>query len=541
MSPSKYQLLMGILSMVATGARLRRLSSSRGGGLAFAFAPPVISKQHRLSTNRRCQYPDPTPSSVSLASKWDDFMNDIDGLVSSPQTEGGGEAATNDQENPTRLATSKGQPKGWCTVDPKALCELLKDEAIFNTTAAVPSPVEERMIQGRRVYVKRDDLLRLSGSSISGNKARKMWVLNQLNATEFPSCVVSYGGPQSNSMLALAAVINYKNRQILSSAEADSDDKPQMIRFVYYTKKLPRFLQKQSSGNLFRATSLGMELHEVSQEDYQNWFGNEWGGTASPPLGLPPPSSSSTSLWIPQGGAFIMAQQGAKMLGQEIWDFWYTKNQQEGGDDVGRRLSVVIPGGTCTTAVLVHHALKTLQSKSTNVDSRLDIEVVVVPCVGDAMYAQRQMKQLSAQVGADPDDIPHILSPAPQQQQVTGDTSPSPSDHHYFPFAEPHKALLDTFERLKNDYDLLVDLIYGAPSWTIMRRHWSTTLSADLDFDPRNPLAGREIMYVHSGGLEGINSQLLRYSYKGLVDLDDVQLPYSQKFAPGSQMAEDAQ
>jgi hypothetical protein len=32
-------------------------------------------------------------------------------------------------------------------------------------------------------------------------------------------------------------------------------------------------------------------------------------------------------------------------------------------------------------------------------------------------------------------------------------------------------------------------------------------------------------MYVHSGGLEGINSQLLRYKYEGMVEIEDVQLP----------------
>jgi 1-aminocyclopropane-1-carboxylate deaminase/D-cysteine desulfhydrase-like pyridoxal-dependent ACC family enzyme len=40
---------------------------------------------------------------------------------------------------------------------------------------------------------------------LCGNKARKLWALSRLPPGEFPTQVVSYGGPQSNSMLALAA------------------------------------------------------------------------------------------------------------------------------------------------------------------------------------------------------------------------------------------------------------------------------------------------------------------------------------------------
>eukprot|EP00536_Pseudo-nitzschia_multiseries_P002445 jgi/Psemu1/251633/estExt_Genewise1Plus.C_330038 len=380
-----------------------------------------------------------------------------------------------------------------------------------------PSPVEVRTIWGRTVHVKHDDQLRLMGSGISGNKARKMWTLNEIPAEEFPTCLVSYGGPQSNSMLALAAVTNSKNRELVSQTVSLSNTELP-IRFVYFAKKLPRFLRKQPNGNLFRALALGMELVEVSHEEYRDLFehrSDEFEGEGRPPRGLEAPGPDS--LWVPQGGAFAPAQVGAQRLAEEIFTYW-----SENGKD--RPLTVCVPGGTCTTAVLLHHGLKQLLLQPV-----MDIEVVVVPCVGDAAYARRQMRSLSVQIGASPNDIPTILQPEPDVNLQEGQSSDGIiAQRKYFTFGKPNKKILKTFQELQENFNLVVDLIYGAPSFAIMRRHWGNgenTLSRDLLFDPNQPLAEREIMYVHSGGLEGINSQLLRYRYDGLVEIKDVQLP----------------
>jgi 1-aminocyclopropane-1-carboxylate deaminase len=425
------------------------------------------------------------------SSSWDDFMGNVDELLSEQSIE-------------------TEQPGGaWCSIQ----------QSHFNKTEILrPSPVEETVIEGRRVFIKRDDLLRLPGSQISGNKARKMFALNTVPADKFPSCVVSYGGPQSNSMLALAAVVNYKNRELAESnssaapAKGILEDESQLIRFVYYTKKLPRFLRKHASGNLFRALTLGMEIVELSHKEYQNLFGGEWGGSAEPPIGLIPPVQR-TSLWVPQGGACEMAVEGANRLADEIVSFW----KKEGG---GKSLSVVLPGGTCATALLVHHALSALELE--RAEDIMDIRVVVVPCVGDAAYANRQMMALCAQIGFSVHDIPDILLPYPETTELLENAR---KERGYFTFGEPKPEILEVFNFLKEEYGLVLDLVYGAPVWTILMRHFDVPLSPDLTFDPLNPIAGREIMYCHSGGLEGINTQLLRYKYKGLVHLKDIQLP----------------
>jgi hypothetical protein len=212
------------------------------------------------------------------------------------------------------------------------------------TSSPSPSPVEVLTIRGRTIHIKMDDQLRLSGSGISGNKARKMWTLNEVSVSDFPKCLVSYGGPQSNSMLALAAITNYKNRELAEEEKEgttimnnngrkndnDNDNDNNIststpIRFVYYTKKLPRFLKNQPNGNLFRALSLGMELKELSREEYSNLFehrsedNNGGGGREGklPPMGLTAPAPDS--LYVPQGGAFSSALVGVNRLSEEIY------------------------------------------------------------------------------------------------------------------------------------------------------------------------------------------------------------------------------
>ena len=334
-------------------------------------------------------------------------------------------------------------------------------------------------------------------------------------------------------MLALAAIVHSKNiiapekdeMSIKCSEESETiaqDDQRHASndlkrkRFVYYTKTLPRFLRSQPSGNMFRAQALGMELVELTNDEYNDLFGSESGGRPEPPAGLAPPVPGD-SLWVPQGGACGVALLGGCMLAQEIVSFWSQERQD-------RPLTVCVPGGTCTTAVLLHRAIQQLVSQLKNKQT-LDIRVVVIPCVGDDAYARRQMLALSLATGGRGDDseIPAVLLPTPDTAYFA-----QSGQEGYFNFGEPEASILQTFRTMENECNVHLDLLYGAPSWTIMLRHWRSKLSPGSEFDEENPLAGREIMYVHSGGLEGVASQLTRYKHKGLVELDDIQYPSRQ-------------
>jgi 1-aminocyclopropane-1-carboxylate deaminase/D-cysteine desulfhydrase-like pyridoxal-dependent ACC family enzyme len=144
----------------------------------------------------------------------------------------------------------------------------------------------------------------------------------------------------------------------------------------------------------------------------------------------------------------------------------------------------------------------------------LDIRVVVIPCVGDDEYAMRQMISLDRSVGGRgrTEDMPHVLRPRADVEYG----SARRRSGGYFTFGEPARAILDTFDEM-NESGLYLDLLYGAPAFSLLLQHW-TSRSSDC------PIAGRQIMYVHSGGLEGIASQLTRYKHKGLIDAGTIQI-----------------
>lgn len=220
-------------------------------------------------------------------------------------------------------------------------------------------------------------------------------------------------------------------------------------------------------------------------------------------------------LQIPQGGASGFAVPGCRLLANEIVLFWAANGE-------GRPLTVFVPGGTCSTAVMLHREIRRMTTSSTSseeVIATMDIQVVVIPCVGDDGYAERQMMSLNMETGGsgDKDEIPKVLKPAPDASFYLEEED----QQRYFRFGEPNAEILDTFREME-DYGVATDLLYGAPSWNILLRHWGDGEASSL-------LADREIMYVHSGGLEGVNSQMMRYRHKGLVEGKDVQHPERQR------------
>lgn len=406
-----------------------------------------------------------------------------------------------------------------------------------------PSSVERLLIRDRLVFLKRDDCLHLPGSNISGNKARKFLSLNNLPAGEFPNAIVSFGGPQSNAMVALAAIVSSKNAELRDdggssnsggeqidlqnngmvgdmfweldvvddeisvsnnvgnskSATKETSDEPQK-RFIYYTKPLPRYLRKNPNGNLLRALALGMEIRTLPHDEYTRLFGGLHGGSSLAPADLDPPLPGK-SLWVPQGGACGIAKLGSDMLADEIIDYWTLHGK-------GVPLAVCLPGGTCTTALLLQRSLNAImdQRRKKKVEA-IDIRVVVVPCVGDDEYAMRQMISLDKAVGGTgrKEGLPWILRPRVDAEYG----SARRRSRGYFTFGQPSKALLETYDEM-NSENVSLDLLYGAPAWNLLLQHWR---SRESDC----PIAGRQLMYVHSGGTSGVASQLTRYKHKNLL------------------------
>ncbi len=114
----------------------------------------------------------------------------------------------------------------------------------FDSTVNV-SPMESRMIFGREIFIKRDDLLTFPVDiGVRGNKIRKLQSLYDLGE-RFPRSVYSYGGNQSNAMRALALLCKEKN-----------------ANFTYFTRTISNHLKENPQGNFAEALDAGMKVRQ---------------------------------------------------------------------------------------------------------------------------------------------------------------------------------------------------------------------------------------------------------------------------------------
>ena len=199
------------------------------------------------------------------------------------------------------------------------------------------SPLSKFILEGREFLVKRDDLF---DPYLSGNKYRKLHTLLNSPKTKYKK-IISYGGTQSNAMLAIAAMCKLKE-----------------WKFVYYTKPISQMQKEQKVGNFYRALSLGMECIEIERELYKDYIAS---------LGI---TIDEYSYIIDQGGADTSAKDGLEVLAKEI---------REDHLDVK---SLATPSGTGTTALFLALALP-------------EYKVYTIACVGDSTYLKEQMTALS--------------------------------------------------------------------------------------------------------------------------------------------------
>ncbi len=283
--------------------------------------------------------------------------------------------------------------------------------------------------RGHSFYVKRDELL---DPLLSGNKYRKLYNLIQTPPSSYEK-VISYGGTQSNAMLSLAALCHLKGWE-----------------FHYYAKPVASLLKQQPSGNFRQACELGMILHEIEPEHYAAKI-EQLRAAAEP-----------ANLFIPQGGAAPVAQQGVELLAEEIKAWQDAQNIQH--------LFIVTPSGTGTTAFYLAAALP-------------QTTVLTTPAAGNSDYLKSQM----AKLGVIPDNLT-ILE----------------SEKRYH-FAKPYPEFLAIHHELKAA-GIEFDLIYGSKMWHVLMQHLQAFTGT--------------ILYVHSGGLSGNETMLDRYLHHGLETKD---------------------
>jgi len=211
------------------------------------------------------------------------------------------------------------------------------------------TPIDKILVDGRTFYVKRDDLV---DPHLSGNKFRKLHTLLEISKNTFDT-IISYGGTQSNAMLAIAKMCQQKQ-----------------WKYRYYSKPLSHAQKQQEHGNYFEAINLGMEHVEIDPLYYKDQVSA---------LGL---NLDQRAFIVDQGGASKEAKAGLSVLANEI------RKQNP------LTRSIATPSGTGTTALFLAKALP-------------EFTIYTTPCVGDVEYLKAQMLSL---VDALPDNL-KILKP----------------------------------------------------------------------------------------------------------------------------------
>ena len=199
-----------------------------------------------------------------------------------------------------------------------------------------PSTISKINLDGRDFYVKRDDLIDLY---LSGNKYRKLHTLLQTPKQNLKK-IISYGGSQSNAMLAIARMCELKSWE-----------------FIYYTKPLSNKQKEENLGNFHLAKKLNMKHIEINQEQYRSFIAS---------LDF---NKEQDSFLIHQGGAIKEARDGLEVLAQEILNANIAVK------------SLATPSGTGTTALFLALALPTFK-------------IYTTPCVGNVEYLKQQMLAL---------------------------------------------------------------------------------------------------------------------------------------------------
>ena len=210
------------------------------------------------------------------------------------------------------------------------------------------------MFHGRRLYIKRDDLV---DEDLSGNKFRKLQFLLDTPSTTYKR-IISYGGNQSNAMASIAALCKRKG-----------------WTFLYITKTLSTTLKQSSSGNLKTALDDGMQLVEAAHDEYRDIIASLHSELANAKVQI-----REGDLVLAQGGADLGAKEGVEQLAEEIRLWQKAKDIQS--------LTVVTPSGTGTTAYLLAATLA-------------DVTVITTPLIGSKEYLQEQMQFL----GSIPDNL----------------------------------------------------------------------------------------------------------------------------------------
>ena len=266
------------------------------------------------------------------------------------------------------------------------------------------TPIQEVTFCNKKYLIKRDDLL---DDRFSGNKARKLHYYLNYDFKNFKK-IISFGSPQSNAMYSLSHLAKLKG-----------------VEFEYFVDHVASFLVQNPCGNYKYALENGMKIT----------------------LGKFPKTIKDEELFIPEGGHFVEAEYGIKILADEL-------KEQE--------VDIFLPSGTGTTALYLQKHLKQ--------------KVYTCACVGDEKYLKKQFFELEK----DENTHPTILK----------------TDKKYH-FGKLYREFFEIWVKLNKQTDIEFDLLYDPLGWMQVQKYHS-------HFQ-------KQILYIHQGGTVGNESMVLRY------------------------------
>ncbi len=286
------------------------------------------------------------------------------------------------------------------------------------------SPIQKIIFRDKTFFIKRDDLLDIN---FSGNKARKLYFFLK---NDFPNIkkVISYGSNQSNAMYSISLLAKIKGWE-----------------FIYFVNHIPSYLKENPIGNYKYALLNGMKITE-DKEKVEKLKENS--------LSFP-----KDTLFIPEGGHFREAEEGIKLLANEI-NSWAEENSID-------NLKIFLPSGRGTTALY-------LQKHS-------NFLIYTTPCVGDNNYLKKEFFELEEKKYH-----PIILKPLKK-----------------YHFGKLYKEFFNIWKELKRETDIEFDLLYDPLGWITLLKYYQ-------ELKEKNST----ILYIHQGGVLGNESMVNRYLYK---------------------------
>ena len=342
------------------------------------------------------------------------------------------------------------------------------------------SPMSRIEVRGRRIYVKRDDLLQfdlqvdsayagnsvfggnslLNGSSLfNGNKARKLYKYLIQDHSEIKR-LVSFGSVQSNMLCSLAALAQLKGWQL-----------------QFYVHHLPEHLFNEPRGNYGFALQMGAQVIATGKS------GDDMARELQARM-----ATHADTLYIPEGGFHVDSELGIKCLADEVID--WVRNLYLNGQ--GRTPIFMLPSGTGVMAMYLQ--------------KHLPFEVLTCACAGD----EHSLRQSFEQLPEGGDRYPRILPLPDYVNDPQPLFKPQPRSKPGYGFGQVNLRFYDIWRELRDSGGIEFDLLYDPLGWICLLDY--------LQSDGGEKLMDQDIIYLHQGGLLGNLTMLERYRRAGIAD-----------------------